>query len=158
MANARDANPPPPFGQIVAVAQRALGDALDELLRDAGVSFERWAALNMLAARGPAPGAALLGELAEALRADRGPTAELLGRLEADGLVGPAGDAGTGPSRIELTSEGTALHRRLRGAIGRLSARILGGLDPEAIGTTVRTLREVTERAESLRSGRAVSA
>jgi DNA-binding MarR family transcriptional regulator len=158
MAMPETQTPPPPFGQIVAIAQRALGDVLDELLRKAGVSFERWAALNMLAARGSAPRAALVAELADALRADQGSIAEVLGRLEADGLVASPGDPGADRSRIELTSDGTRVHQRLREEIGHLTARILGGLDPQAIGTTIRTLREVTERAQSLRSGQAVSA
>jgi DNA-binding MarR family transcriptional regulator len=144
--------PPPPFGQIVAVAQRALSAALDDLLHDAGVTFERWAALNMLAAGGSAPRDALRRQLAEALRSGEGSIAELLDGLESDGLIRPAGDPGARVGTpVELTAEGAALHRRLRESIGRLTARILGGLDPRDVGITIRTLREVTERAQSLR-------
>jgi DNA-binding MarR family transcriptional regulator len=146
--------PPPPFGQIVAVAQRALSAALDGLLGEAGTTFQRWAALNMLAARGSAPLDALRREVAEALQADERSIAELFDQLESDGLIQTAGDRGAPDgTRIELTAGGETLHRSLRESIGRLSARILGGLDPHDIGTTIRTLREVTERAQSLPTG-----
>ncbi len=111
----------------------------------------------MLAARGSAPRDALRRELAEALQADERSAGELLDQAESDGLIQAAGDpAASGGTRIELTADGESLHRSLRASIGRLTARILGGLDPHDIGTTIRTLREVTERARSLRTGELV--
>ncbi len=99
--------PPPPFGQIVAVAQRALSAALDGLLGEAGTTFQRWAALNMLAARGSAPLDALRREVAEALQADERSIAELFDQLESDGLIQTAGDRGAPDgTRIELTAGG----------------------------------------------------
>jgi hypothetical protein len=90
--------------QSQAVAQRALSTALDDLLRDAGTTFDRWAALNMLATGGPVPRAALRDQLAAALRAGQEPVSELLDQLESSGLIRVAGDSGArGGARVELT-------------------------------------------------------
>jgi DNA-binding MarR family transcriptional regulator len=151
--------PPPPFGQAVGEAQRALSALLYDLLEGQGTTFDRWVTLNTLATRGPAiPRGQLRRDLAEGLAVDAASVSELLDQLESSGLIQVSSEPAEHDSaRIELTADGEALHRSLRESIGRLTVQVVGGLDPEDLRTAVGVLREATARAQALRAGEPVS-
>jgi MarR family transcriptional regulator, organic hydroperoxide resistance regulator len=149
--------PPPPFGQTVGEAQTALKTVLDRVLDKAGTTFDSWVALNTLATQGPAiAGDELRSNLAQALRTDAGAISELVERLRSSGLVRLTADGGSREGAlVELTEEGQVLHRSLRRSVGGASAELLAGLDPSDVETTIRVLREVTERAKAPQPSRA---
>jgi len=146
--------PSPPFGQTVGEAQTALKVVLDHVLDEAGVTFGSWVTLNTLATQGPAiAGDELRSNLAQALQTDAGAISELLERLRSTGLVRLTTDAAPQEGAlVELTTLGQVLHRSLRQSVGGASVKLLAGLDPSDVATTIRVLREVTERAKSLRT------
>jgi DNA-binding MarR family transcriptional regulator len=147
--------PPPPFGQTVGEAQTALKTVLDHVLDEAGTTFDSWVVLNTLATRGRAIASdELRSNLAQALQTDAGAISELLERLRSTGLVRLTADGGSreGPL-VELTEEGQVLHRSLRQSVGGASAKLLAGLGPSDVETTIRVLREVTERAKVSEAG-----
>jgi DNA-binding MarR family transcriptional regulator len=139
--------PPPPFGQVVGETQRALSGLLRDILDRAGTTFETWVTLNTLATRPPGPGPSrdeLRDDLAAALAAEASSISALLDRLEAGGLLRLDG------GRVALTAEGEAFHRRLRDSIGRLTARLIDGLDRNDVEAALQLLREVGARAQKL--------
>ena len=50
-------------------------------------------------------------------------------------------------TNVNLTAQGEALHRSLRGCITGPATRLLSQLESHDIETTVRTLQAITERA-----------
>jgi DNA-binding MarR family transcriptional regulator len=130
------------FGQALAFAERTMTATLREHLAQRGVVPETWYALSLAASRGPGiPRQALLGDLAGSRTLDAGSAADLLARLEAEGLLG-------GGERIDLTAEGEALYRSLREYVAGPTARLLSQFDPGDVETTIRTLRAIAQRAE----------
>jgi DNA-binding MarR family transcriptional regulator len=100
--------------------------------------------LTLVATRGPAlDHDALRRDLEPSRNLDAASTNELLERLESEGLI-------RGDAEVDLTSEGEGRYRSLRESIDAATAQLLGALDPSDIETTMRTLRSVTERAETL--------
>jgi DNA-binding MarR family transcriptional regulator len=133
--------PSAPFGITVAYAERTLSATLHRLLAERDVSPGTWYALNLIAVRGPRMDRVTLTvELEGARTLTPDSVRELLARLEADGLI-------QGDDEVELSAEGEALHRSLRGDIAARSARLLGQFPAEDVETTVRTLQAITERA-----------
>lgn len=149
--------PPPPFGQTVGEAQTALKAVLDRVLDEAGTTFDSWVVLNTLATQGPAiAGDELRPNLAQALQTDAGAISDLLERLRSSGLVRLTAAGGSREGAlVELTEEGQVLHRSLRQSVGGASAKLLAGLGPSDLETTIRVLREVTERAKASEPSRA---
>jgi DNA-binding MarR family transcriptional regulator len=139
-------------GQDVGEAEGALSALLDQVLEgtDAGITRTQYIALRVVA-RGPALAPALGDFLAgqPQLGLDRRQAAELLGGLEARGLV--AGGDPDGPGPVQLTAEGAALHAELGQAVAALSERLYAGIDPADLATAHRVLVEVAERANRLR-------
>ena len=134
--------PPLPFGQTVAFAQRALTAVLTDHLAEAGTVPQTWYTLNTIATRGPAVERdALLAEVAQAPGAAGD---ELLDRLAAEGLIR------TDNGSVSLTADGEVRHGELRTSIAGLTAKVLSPFPLDDIERTTRTLRAVTERAESV--------
>jgi hypothetical protein len=133
--------PVPPFGQTLAFAERTLTATLRQHLAKRETTPETWYALQLIATRGPGLAReALSHELEGSRTLNRDSTRELLARLEAEGLIG-------GEAELDLTAEGEALHRTLREYIAGPTARLLGQFDADDVGTTVRTLQAIAERA-----------
>jgi DNA-binding MarR family transcriptional regulator len=131
------------FGRTLAFAERTLTATLREHLAQRDTQPETWYALQLIATNGPRLSRdALSRDLEGSPTLDGGSTRELLGRLEADGLI-------EGGAHVGLTPEGTALHRSLREYIAGPTARLLSQFDIHDIETTVRTLQEITKRAEA---------
>ena len=140
-------------GQDVGEAEGALSALLDQVLEgtDAGITRTQYIALRIVA-RGPALAPAALGDFLAGqpqLGLDRRQAAELLGGLEARGLV--AGGDPDGPGPVQLTAEGAALHAELGQVVAALSERLYAGIDPPDLATAHRVLVEVAERANRLR-------
>jgi DNA-binding MarR family transcriptional regulator len=136
---------PPLTGQDIGEAAAAVRVLLTDLLDRAGLVFEDWVALRMLALAGASVDRETLQrDLARELRTDRSTIAASLARLEGAGLVGGAA----------LTIWGEALFGRLRDAVAQASAQVYSGMDPEDLATTRRVLREVTERANAMAGAR----
>ena len=131
------------FGQTLAFAERTLTATLREHLAQRDTQPETWYALKLIATRGPGISReALSRDLAGSPTLDADSTRELLAGLEAQGLIG-------GSAQVDLTAEGEALYRSLREYIAGPTIRLLGQFDIHDIETTVRTLQEITRRAES---------
>ena len=131
------------FGRTLAFAERALTATLREHLAQRNTKPETWYALQLIARDGPGLSRdALSRDLEGSPTLDAGSTRELLARLEADGLI-------QGGAQVDLTPEGTALHQSLRDYIAGPTIRLLSQFDIHDIETTVRTLQEITKRAEA---------
>ena len=131
------------FGQTLAFAERTLTATLREHLAQRDTQPETWYALKLIATRGPGLSReALSRDLAGSPTLDADSTRELLAGLEAQGLIG-------GSAQVDLTAEGEALYRSLREYIAGPTIRLLGQFDIHDIETTVRTLQEITKRAEA---------
>ena len=129
------------FGRTLAFAERTLTTVLREHLAKRDTKPETWYALQLIATRGPGLDRnELSSDLEGSPNLDAGSTRELLARLEADGLI-------AGEAKVDLTPEGTALHRSLREYFSGPTAELLSQFDLDDVQTTVRTLRAITERA-----------
>ena len=131
------------FGRTLAFAERTLTATLREHLAQRDTKPETWYALQLIATGGPGLSRdALSRDLEGSPTLDADSTRELLARLDADGLI-------QGGARVGLTPEGTALHQSLRDYIAGPTTRLLSQFDIHDIETTVRTLQEITKRAEA---------
>jgi hypothetical protein len=129
------------FGQALAFAERTLTTVLRDHLAKRGIEPETWYALQLIATRGPGLDRDELSSVLEGSpNLDVDSTRALLARLAADGLI-------EGDARVDLTAEGSALHRSLREYISGPTTDLLGQFELEDIETTVRTLQAITERA-----------
>lgn len=131
------------FGQALAFAERTLTSVLRAHLAERDTEPETWYALQLIATRGP--GLArdeLVGVLEGSPNLDAESTRALLARLQADGLI-------EGDDHVELTPEGTALHRSLREYVLRPTIELLSQFELDDIETTVRTLQAITDRVNT---------
>jgi DNA-binding MarR family transcriptional regulator len=130
------------FGQALAFAERTMTATLREHLAQRDIAPETWYALSLTSTRGPGiPRQVLRSELAGSRNLDSHSAADLLSRLEAEGLI-------HGGERVDLTAEGDALYRSLREYVAAPTARLLGQFDASDVETTVRTLQAITRRAQ----------
>ena len=131
------------FGRTLAFAERALTATLREHLAQRNTKPETWYALQLIARDGPGLSRdALSRDLEGSPTLDAASTRELLARLEADGLI-------KGGAEVDLTPEGMAQYQSLREYIAGPTTRLLSQFDIHDIETTVRTLQEITKRAEA---------
>jgi len=129
------------FGQTLAFAERALTAVLRQHLAERDTAPETWYVFQLVSSRGPDfSREAMISDLAGSRNLDAASAAELLVRLEAEGLV-------RGDTHVEMTAQGEELYRGLREHVLAGAARLLGQFDIRDIETTVRTMRAITERA-----------
>ena len=129
------------FGQTLAFAERALTAVLRAHLAERDATPETWYVFQLVSSRGPEfSRAALISDLAGSPNLDAASAAELLARLEAEGLV-------RGDTPVEMTAKGEELFSGLREHVLAGTARLLGQFDIRDIETTVRTMRAITQRA-----------
>jgi len=136
--------PPALTGQDIGQAARATNAILEILLAETGTPFTTWVALNVLATSGsPQPRDALLQRLTSGLK-----IAEDIAQAAVADLVsrGYASEQAV----LDLTTEGGALHGRIRTGIARITERLYGGLPEADLATTRRILGIVTERANAV--------
>lgn len=129
------------FGQALAFAERTLTTVLCEHLAKPDTKPEIWYALQLIATRGPGLARDELSSvLAGSPNLDADSTRDLLVRLQSDGLI-------DGDARVDLTPEGTALHRSLREYISGPTTELLSQFELDDVETTVRTLQAITKQA-----------
>ena len=129
------------FGRTLAFAERTLTSILRDHHAKRDTKPETWYALQLIATRGPRLDRTELSrDLEGSPNLDAGSTRELLARLQTDGLI-------AGEAKLDLTPEGTALHRSLREYISGPATELLSQFELDDIQTTVRTLEAITERA-----------
>lgn len=81
-------HPTPLFGQAVGEAQRALRAVIDDVLDEAGTTFETWVVLNSLAAQdGSMPETTLRRDLEYGLNTDSATISRLLDQLQSSELI-----------------------------------------------------------------------
>ena len=144
--------PPTLTGQDISEAQGAVRALLDRVLADTATTSNQYIALRVLAVRGPAPSPAAPHQLLAGqpqLGLDPPAAAELLGGLQASGLVSRSAPDGPGPT--QLTAEGATLYARLADAVTTVTTQLYAGLDPDDLATAHRVLAQVAERADRLR-------
>lgn len=129
------------FGQALAFAERTLTTVLREHLATRGTEPETWYALQLIATRGPGLAREELSSVLEGSpNLDADSTRALLESLRGDGLI-------DGDAHVDLTPEGTALHRSLKEYISGPTTALLSQFELGDVETTVRTLQAITERA-----------
>jgi hypothetical protein len=129
------------FGTTLAFAEQTLTERLHKHLAKRDTQPETWYTLQLIATRGPGLARdALTHDLERSRNVSAESTRELLGRLEAEGLI-------RGDTELDLTEEGKALHGSLREYIIGPTTQLLSQFDIHDIETTVRTLQAITKRA-----------
>ncbi len=137
----------PVTGQDINMAARATRQALEVVLAEQGTAFPPLAMLNTLVSRGGAVDhAALVAQLARGLDVNAESVRTVLHGLETRGLVRMSSDAA---SRVQLTPEGQAEHRRLSAIISELTDALYAGFDADELAVTRRVLVTLTERADT---------
>ena len=136
------------LGYQVNVAARATRALLDARLAEQGVTFATWVVLVALSTRGDL----IQRDLAGIVDVE-GPTiVRRLDQLEAAGLVARSAAPGDRrATRVRLTESGRALYRRLRNSVEEAEVDLLREVDPADVATTQRVLREIIDRARTLR-------
>jgi DNA-binding MarR family transcriptional regulator len=140
---------PVTLSQILGPAARKSNAVLTRVLDQAGLSFEGWACLNMLAATGPASTREAFIQQASA-RFELPPqaVADTMSQLESRGLVATRADAGV-PS-VGLTGEGEAYFRDVRHNVDAVTAELLAGIDQADLRTATAVLQTLASRAPSI--------
>jgi hypothetical protein len=129
------------FGTTLAFAEQTLTERLHKHLAKRDTQPETWYTLQLIATRGPGLARdALTHDLERSRNVSAESTRELLGRLEAEGLI-------RGDTELDLTEEGKALHGSLREYIIGPTTQLLSQFDVHDIETTVRTLQAITKLA-----------
>lgn len=138
--------PNPPFGQVLALAHRAMTKPLIAALAEVGTPTSTWYAMRIIALRGPAiERVALEAELGTATEIDAATSGAIVDQLLADGIV--ALDAA---GEVTLTERGEARFAALRETVAGLTSQLQSTIDPTDIETTTRVLQALTARAEEL--------
>lgn len=140
-------------GQDIAEAEGAVTRLLEQALAKEGTTREEYLALRVLALRGPWASprelhAFLTGQRQLGLTATA--TAELLARLEGQGLA--SGTAVDGPGPAAATPDGAARHASLTASVAPVTRELYAGFNPDDLATAHRVLTQVTERAGQLLS------
>jgi DNA-binding MarR family transcriptional regulator len=135
------------IGQAVGQAESALTRLLAGVLAETGTNREDYLALQRLTALGDAATRdRYVRDLGDWLNLDLWAAGELADGLAQAGLI--TAEDGT----IRLSAAGAELRETIRGSLAAVTASLYGPLDPADVGTTVRTLQEITTRARALRS------
>jgi DNA-binding MarR family transcriptional regulator len=147
--------PPALTGQAIGEAAKATNAVLETLLAEVRTSFLSWVALNALATAGPVmPQDALVQRMTGGLKVATEPVLATLDELEVAGLVTRSDEAEpSAEPAVELTADGTALHRRIRAGIDSIAQRLYGDLPHDDLATTSRILATVTQRANAVLAG-----
>lgn len=129
------------FGQTLAFAEAALNKVLESHLAARATAPARWYALKLTAQAEPVARPAVIDSLAAGGKVQPVDAEPVLRRLEADGLI-EGGDV------LSLTEAGRSYFAELRQYVIAPTTRLLSQFELADIETTIRTLREVTARAE----------
>jgi hypothetical protein len=139
-----DTRPLPLIGQAVGQAQASLTRLLTGILAGSGTSYLRWLGLQRLNAMGGQPSReAYEADLSYWLQLDGPDAARLAGDVVAAGLA-VGGDDGP----IAISARGRALREEVLAASAQVTGPMLAAIDRADLDTTIRTLQEITRRAQ----------
>jgi hypothetical protein len=139
-----DTRPLPLIGQAVGQAQASLTRLLTGILAGSGTSYLRWLGLQRLNAMGGQPSReAYEADLSYWLQLDGPDAARLAGDVVAAGLA-VGGDDGL----IAVSARGRALREEVLAASAQVTGPMLAAIDRADLDTTIRTLQEITRRAQ----------
>jgi hypothetical protein len=134
-----------PVGPAVGMAERTLTKLLDGVLARTGTSRQTYLALQRLSALGDDVSLdRYVDDLGFWFDLDLWNAGQVADGLVADGLV--AVSDGT----VTLTASGADLQAKVRAGASEVTAGLYGAIDPGDLETTVRTLQEITARAQAL--------
>jgi hypothetical protein len=129
-------------GQIIGQAERATRTLLDLHLRDSGLAFEQWVAVNQVHA-GVGGREALIARLVRGLKIDPGTA-----RLTVDSVI-DLGLVSVGDEQLTLTPAGLQRFAVVSSQITAITARLYGDVPAEDLAVAGRVLTLVTERANA---------
>ena len=130
------------IAQHIGQAEKAMRTVLDRLLAETGTEFVAWVIMSVLAANGPTMEAdQLVGRVVSGQKIAAEHVQAIVDALASRGLLAPK------DGRLGLTTDGEALHGRLRDGIGQITERLYGGIPTPDLLTTQRVLAIVTQRA-----------
>jgi hypothetical protein len=141
-----DTRPLPLIGQAVGQAQASLTRLLTGILAGSGTSYLLWLGLQRLNAMGGQPSReAYEADLSYWLQLDGPDAARLAGDVVAAGLAVGGGD---GDGLIAVSARGRALRAEVLTASAQVTGPMLATIDRADLDTTIRTLQEITRRAQ----------
>lgn len=136
---------PVPIGMAVGQAEAVLSKLLARVLAETGTSRQHYLAMQRLAGLGgAATREAYVFDLSGALEIDLWTAGELADTLADAGLLAEADGV------IQLGDYGADMRGRIAGSAGALTRALLAPISPADVETTIRTLREVTQRGRAL--------
>ncbi|MGZ4304546.1 MAG: MarR family winged helix-turn-helix transcriptional regulator [Solirubrobacteraceae bacterium] len=137
---------PPAFGtQLIGQTENALGAILDRQLDGSGLTQRHWVTLTLAVMSGGAVDqAALIGRVSGALNLTTADIEMRIAELSAAGMLEVRDDRS-----ILVTNAGKELHRRVRAAVGEITARLFAGLPAADVDAAGRALATVLERANA---------
>ena len=118
------------------------------MLTREGTDFESWVAFTLLADNEAMPKDALIAELARRLYIERSASSDVLDRLASAGHVRARMHGTT--ELVELTKAGQTYLFRVRGAVSKVTQRLIGHLDQKDVDTTMKVLRAVGKAASGV--------
>ena len=147
-----DTRPLPLIGQAVGQAQASLTRLLTGILAGSGTSYLHWLGLQRLNAMGGQPSReAYEADLSYWLQLDGPDAVRLAGDVVAAGLAVGGGDGdgdGDGDGLITVSARGRALRAEVLAASAQVTGPMLATIDRADLDTTIRTLQEITRRAQ----------
>jgi MarR family transcriptional regulator for hemolysin len=136
------------IGRQVGVTARAMRGLLDGAMAAAGSTFADWTVLAALNARGPL----VQKDLAKSLGMIGPSVVERIDRLEKAGLVARSPVPGDRrASLVSMTEAGLERFGVLHEVLRSTETALTNGIDPSDLGTALRVLGQITERARLLR-------
>lgn len=136
---------PVPIGMAVGQAEAVLSKLLARVLADTGTRREHYLAMQRLAGLGgAATREAYVFDLSDALEIDLWAAGELADTLAEAGILADADGV------LQLGEYGADLRGRIAGSAGAVTRALLAPISPADVETTIRTLREVTQRGRAL--------
>ena len=136
---------PVPIGPAVGQAEAVLSQLLARVLAETGTSRQHYLAMQRLAGLGgAATREAYVFDLSDALEIDLWAAGELADTLAEAGVLAEA------DGLIRLGDRGAYLRGQIAGSAGAITRALLAPISPADVETTIRTLREVTQRGRAL--------
>ncbi|WP_034621728.1 hypothetical protein [Cellulomonas sp. URHE0023] len=133
-------------GQIIGQAERATRTLLERHLRDSGLEFEQWVAVNQVHT-GTGGRRALAARLARGLKVD-----DATARATVESVI-DLGLVAVDEEELTLTPDGLQKFALVSAAITAITARLYGDVPPEDLAVAGRVLALVTERANAELAG-----
>ncbi|GGV04118.1 hypothetical protein GCM10010495_14740 [Kitasatospora herbaricolor] len=138
-------------GQVIGLAHYATRALLERELARTGTTFLQSVALNATAdGGGSADRGQLVARLTGGLKIDEDSARAALAGLTDTGLLE---EPPAEPSRLRLTAAGQERQRRIRDAVGGITARLYGDFTAEELAVAGRVVATVTARADAELAG-----